>query len=133
MAGEKGRFKIRGEDGRVRTYGSCQSAGQAVKKFILLANPPPGYHGSVWRMGKESDSKNFRITDNKIRQAKEDKRLKKRYLADLADYKTTSTRPTRTSRRQKGSRRAPVSQDQIKEVAAAAAAAAVAALLSDQD
>jgi len=82
MAGIKGRFKIRGEDGRIRTVGNCQSAGQAIRKFILDHNAPDGYHGTVWRQGYEGDKKNFRVTAAKIAAAEDDHRQKKRYLND---------------------------------------------------
>ena len=82
MAGYKGRFTIRGEDGKVRSVGGCQSASQAIKKFIIKADAPEGFHGAVWRQGEAMNVKNFRVTSAKIIAAASDLRQKKRYLND---------------------------------------------------
>jgi hypothetical protein len=105
MAGFKGRFKVRGEDGKVRTYGNCQSKSQAIKKFIILAQAPNGYHGVVWRMGEESDKSNFRVTLTRIREAKQDLKLKKRYLYDeIMPEREAIPATLRTQKKKQGGR-----------------------------
>ena len=63
----KRRFKVRGEDGRVRTIGEVQSHRGAKKEYAALYEPPVGYHIVVWPMDDRDDERRMRITEGDLR------------------------------------------------------------------
>lgn len=60
MAGIKQRYKVQGEDGRIRTV-VAQSYQGAKRKFICDYRPPKGWHIVVWPMGEKDAKKNMRV------------------------------------------------------------------------
>lgn len=61
MAGFKQRYKIRGEDGRIRTV-TAQSHQGAKRTYARGYGAPIGYRIVVWPMGDEGAQKEMRIT-----------------------------------------------------------------------
>jgi len=61
----KRRFKVRGEDGRIRTV-SAQSHRGTKLAYAQLYGPEVGYHIVVWPMDDPSDKRNMRITKNDL-------------------------------------------------------------------
>lgn len=57
----KRRFKVRGEDGRIRTV-NAQSHSGAKKLYARIYGADLGYHVVVWPMGEEDDKRNMRVT-----------------------------------------------------------------------
>lgn len=61
----KRRFKVRGEDGRIRTV-TAQSYQGTKRAFAMLYGPEVGYHIVVWPMNEPDRKRNMRITANDL-------------------------------------------------------------------
>jgi hypothetical protein len=60
VAGQKRRWKIRFEDGTIRTV-TAQGFTSAKRTFIAQYQPPKGSQLVIWPMGEEHEKRHMRV------------------------------------------------------------------------